>query len=425
MAECTSFWLDDFPRPAALVSDSAPETTDVVVVGAGFTGLNAARELARSGIGVAVFEAGQLGQGASGRNGGFCTVGTTVGFDVMRKRYGGAAARQFWAMARDAVDVVAETLDEEAIDGGFERCGRIRLAAKPAHAEDLIREAHMLEREFGYPCRFLPLEMLRQVIGYGRFHGGLLDEGSACLHPVKVLFGLAQAARRHGASVVEQTRVLAIRRDGAGGFLVTHRRGETRARNVIVATDGYTDGLVPALQRRVIPVGSYIIVTEPLSSDEIARFNPTKRIFSTTLNFMNYFRRTTDGRILFGGRNDLTVDQGAEESRVQLKDCFNKLFPELRHRKVSFSWGGRLGFTFDRMPHVGCIEGIHYALGYCGHGVPMAIWCGRAVAKLVMDRQIDVPFEQIGHPTMPFYRGKPWFLAAVGCWYRFKDRALA
>jgi glycine/D-amino acid oxidase-like deaminating enzyme len=418
------FWLQDHPRPLALQADAAPTRTDVAVIGGGLTGLNAARVLARAGFTVAVFEAGRIGHGASGRNGGFCTVGPAVGFGLMAKRYSGEVARQFWAMSRASVDLVAETLEQEGIDAEFARCGRIRLAAKPKHAERLAREADFLSSELKYPTRFVPAHALDSLIGYGRFHGGLLDEGSACLHPAKLLFGLARAAQQNGAKLVEDTLALAVRRDGAGGFLVTHPGGVTRAGNVIIATEGYTGGLVPALQRRIFPVGSYVIVTEPLSEEEKTRFNPTTRIFSTTLNFMNYFRLTRDGRILFGGRNDLAVDQAPAQSRLQLKNRFNQLFPELRHRSVASSWGGRLGFTVDRMPHVGVIDGVHYALGYCGHGVPTAVWCGRAVAEMIMGRPPAVPFTQIGHPAVPFYRGNPWFLPLVGWWYRFKDRVL-
>jgi glycine/D-amino acid oxidase-like deaminating enzyme len=424
MTESTSFWLHDYPRPATLISDAAPTRTQIAVIGAGLTGLNAARVLARAGFDVGVFEAGQIGRGASGRNGGFCTVGAAVGFGLMRKRYGSEVARQFWAISRAAVDLVAETLKGEGIDADFVRCGRIRLAAKPGHAERLAKEADCLSREVNYPCRFVPAHALDELIGYGRFHGGLLDEGSACLHPAKLLFGLARAAQQNGAKIVEGTPVLAIRRDGTSGFLIVHPSGSTQAAEVIVATEGYTGGLVQSLQRRIFPVGSYIIVTEPLSQAERARFNPTARIFSTTLNFMNYFRLTKDGRVLFGGRNDLAVDQEPRESRRQLQDRFNSLFPELRHRAVAFSWGGRLGFTFDGMPHVGTIDGIHYALGYCGHGVPTAVWCGRAVAELTMRRPIAAAFAQIGYPAIPFYRGNPWFLPFVGWRYRFKDRVL-
>jgi glycine/D-amino acid oxidase-like deaminating enzyme len=421
MAASESFWLADHPRPRVLIADSAPTHVDVAVVGGGLTGLNAARILARSGTGVVVFEAGQVGRGASGRNGGFCTVGTTLGLGTMRKRYGEAVARQFWTIARDAVDVVAETLAEEAIDCDFRQSGRIRLAMEPRHSRRLMYDGHVLG-QLGYRCTFLPTEELRQVIGYGRFHGGLLDEGSACLHPAKLLFGLALAARRRGVSLVESTPVHSIRRDGVSSFLLAHANGVTRAKAVIIATDGYTDGLVPALQRRVIPVGSYIIVTDRLSDDERAKFNPGGRIFATTLHFMNYFRLTPDGRILFGGRNDLRADQETVQSQRELKARFDSFFPELRHRAVEFSWGGRLGFTFDQMPHMGAIDGIHYALGYCGHGVPMSIWCGRAVAGLITGQSAGLPFERMSYPSMPFYRGNPWFLPVVASWYRLKDR---
>jgi glycine/D-amino acid oxidase-like deaminating enzyme len=197
----------------------------------------------------------------------------------------------------------------------------------------------------------------------------------------------------------------------------------TRAGEVLIATEGYTDGLLPALQRRVIAVGSYIIVTEPLSRSEQEQFSPKQCLFSTTLNLMNYFRLTHDGRVLFGGRNDLRADQDRTTSRMQLSSRFEQLFPELRHRAIEYSWGGRLGFTFDRMPHVGRTDGVYYSVGYCGHGVPTAIWCGQAAADLIMGRDLASPVSKLNHPTMPFYGGRPWFLPLLSYWYRFVDHA--
>jgi glycine/D-amino acid oxidase-like deaminating enzyme len=419
--EGVSFWLADHPRPADLVSDQAQEQADVVIVGAGLTGLSAGLVLARAGVHVCIFESGRVGNGASGRNGGFCTIGTTATFGAMKQRYGEATAQGFWAMARSSVDATAKVLAEEGIESEFERCGRVRLATKPGEAKKLEREAHVLSQDLGYECEYLPPDATREVIGYGRFHGGLLDRGSACLHPIKALFGLARSARRYGAAIAEQTAVHAVRRIGASRFEVSHARGHIRAQAVIVATDGYTGPLVRALHRRIIPIGSYIIVTERLSRHEREQLNPQRRIFATASNMMNYFRVTSDGRLLFGGRNSLSVDQDDLQSRRQLTKRFRALFPELRHLRVDYSWGGRIGFTFDRMPHVGCMEGIHYALGYCGHGVPTAIWCGQIVADLVMGRSTATPFDRISYPPLPFYNGKPWFIPLVGIWYRLKD----
>ena len=418
--ETLPFWTERFPRPPDLKPDSLPGKVDVAIVGGGYTGLNAARVIGRSGGSVAVLEQETIGWGASSRNGGMTTTGLKAAAKTVSRRYGRALGRGFWQASLEAIDLIETITQEENIECDFERRGHVALATKPAHYKQMQAKAVWFRRELGHEMEAIGREELQQEIGADVFYGGLRDAYSGSLNPAKYVYGLARAAAAHGACLCENTRVLRIERQD-GRFEVHTTKGVVRAREVLLATNGYTGGLVRGARRRIFPVGSYIIVTEPLPEALQQELSPRGRMFYTSNWFLHYFRLTPDGRMLFGGRNNLSTGLDLEESAQRLRRSMESVFPQLEKAEITHSWSGRLGLTFDLMPHIGRVDGVHYAMGYCGHGVSIATYLGTEAGLLLSGQKRSSPFAQIEHGTKFFYHGAPWFLPLAAAYYRFLD----
>jgi glycine/D-amino acid oxidase-like deaminating enzyme len=401
------------PRPPAPLPDSA----DVVVVGAGYTGLSAARTLGRHGASVVVLEREEVGWGASGRNGGFVLPGFKPGVAELIRRVGRDEAGALFARSMAAVRFLESLVAEERIACDYARCGAVTLADRPSHLPELERERQALLEVAGYETRLLDRSEVRSEIGSPRFHGGLLDVAAGSLHPAKYCAGLARAAERAGAQLVEHAAVQDVRR-GVKGFEVTTSRGQVRASEVLVATNGYTGPPFHRLRRRVVPIGSHIVATAPLEPALAAKLIPGARVLSDTRHLLHYFRLSPDGRMLFGGRASFTPIGTARCARL-LGDAMREVFPELASTPVDFGWSGNVCFTLDRMPHAGRLDGLHYALGYCGHGVAYSTWLGAGMGDRLAGGP-EVP--AAGRlSAIPLYGGRPWFLPLVGGFYRFRD----
>ena len=298
--------------------------------------------------------------------------------------------------------------------------GRSRTARPPAHLRPVtpqampnIRMMHLLEWIAGkFNEAGIPLMVLK----------------GAALHPALYHRGLLARALGAGAVVVPHTPVTRIERAGTG-FAVTHGRGTLAAGNVIVATNGYTNAganagrALPALRRRVIPIGSYMIATEPLAPGVMERLIPNDRVLSDTRRVVLYYRSSPDRRrLLFGGRVALAeTDPGT--SGPKLHGIMSAIFPELGAARISHSWMGFVAYTFDHLPHLGVHDGLHFAMGYCGTGVAMASWLGHKVALKVLGApEGATAFDDLAFQTRPFYNGTPWFLAGAVLYYRLRDR---
>ncbi len=399
-----------------------PDHADVVVIGGGYTGLAAARRLSRSGASVVVLERESIGWGASSRNGGQVLTGLKVSPLDLIRRFGLQRARALFDASLHAIAFLEKLIAEESIDCGYERCGHLEAAFKPAHFERLRREQEVLARDFDHPVRLLPPSEQRAEVGTDFYHGLLLDGRSAALHPFRYVRGLAEAAAGAGADLRPWVPALEVRR-GPGGFRVATPGGTIRAGDVLVATNGYTDAAVPALRRRVVPVGSYIIASAPLGAERAAALLPHRRVLFDSKRFLFYFRLSADHRLIFGGRAQWTpaTPTSTRASAAILRKAMVSVFPDLADVRIDFAWSGNVCFTADLLPRAGRLDGLHYALGYGGHGVAMATYLGDIAADLVLGREDRNPFRGLPFPAIPLYDGRPWFLPLVGAWYRFLD----
>ncbi len=425
-----NFWLTTVEMPR-IASQPLSERVDVAILGAGFTGLSAARTLAKLGARVAVLESQTIGWGASSRNGGMVLTGLKLGVTDLLSRYGKEATRRMFAASLESISTVEQIVADEKIDCDFCRSGHLEVANKPGHFEAFQRSAETMDRELGHIVRIVPRENLFAEIGSTIYFGGLVDELSAGINPARYVAGLGAAAARAGAEICEQTRadqIAAETKNGAPGWKISTSRGALWARDVLVATSGYTSGTTPALRRRIIPIASYIIVTEILPEALAAEISPRNRMIYNSLYYTHYYRLTPDRRMLFGGRaaffpeNENTV----RESQSILQRDMIQIFPQLRETRIEYVWGGTLDFAFDMMPHVGKMDGLYYSVGYAGHGVAMATLLGQKMAERIASRSAAPdtnPFAEIPFKGAPLglYRRKPWFLPLAGMWFRFLD----
>ena len=436
-----NYWLTTAEFPVVDATRPLPETVDVAVIGAGFTGLSAARTLAKRGAKVAVLESETIGWGASSRNGGMVLTGMKLGVNQLISRYGRELTQRMYAASLATIDCVEQIVREEAIDCDFSRCGHLEVACKQRHFNDYARQAEVIAREFNHTLRVVQKQDLSAEIGSSIYFGGMVDEVSAGLNPARYVAGLARAAMKAGAEIFEHTRVQSVQRNsrqGEAGWQLATSRGPLWAHEVFVATSGYTGRATPALQEKLIPIGSFIITTEVLPEKLAQDLSPRNRMIYDSKNYLYYYRLTLDRRMLFGGRaaffpeNDQTVRRSAAILRRGMID----VYPQLSDAKIDYVWGGTLDFAFDIMPHAGRLDGMYYALGYAGHGVAMATYQGQKVAELMAAEQMpedlharraedkpENPFVGIPFPGAPLglYNGNPWFLPLAGAWYKLLD----
>jgi glycine/D-amino acid oxidase-like deaminating enzyme len=419
-----SLWSATMPALPDRSDRRLPSTADVVVIGGGYAGINAARELARRGVRVTVLEAHELGWGASTRNGGIVHPGFKWGPGQLVRRYGAEVGRALYQETLDSYALVRSLIHDERIDCEFREVGHVELAYAPSHVPELEHSAAGLAA-VGVPAHMVAREDIHQEIGTDAYFGALVVEGSALLHPGRYFAGLAAAADRAGADLHEGVRARSIRRQPDGRFVVKTTRGTILARDVLVATNGYTDGVAPSLRRRVMGIGSFIIATEPLPDALVAELSPKGRAFFDTKNFLYYWHVSADRRMVFGGRASFRPTSVDRAAAILWRGLLS-VHPQLSGHRVDYAWGGNVGFTFDRMPHVGRTkDGVAYALGCCGTGVALMTHLGTRVGAWLAGEGPPA-LSQLGFPLVPApYEGRPWFLPIVGEWYRLQDRLAA
>jgi len=401
-----------------------PEKVDVAVIGGGYTGLSAAYTLAKQGVDVAVLEAETIGWGASSRNGGMALTGLKLPMQSVIRKYGRDLAKQLFQCSLDSVSATEQIIQEENIDCGFARYGHLLTANKPKHYDALKEEVEFMSKEFDHDVRVVPPNELRDEIGSDLYHGALVDEVSGGLNPAQYVAGLARAAEKARAGLYAQARVNRLERR-ENRFILETERGSLSAESVLVATAGYTGNAIRKLQKKIIPIGSFIIATEKLSDELAHELSPKDRMIFDYKHYLNYFR-LWDNRMIFGGRaaffpeTESTIARSAEILRREMI----QVYPQLKDVKVEYVWGGTLDFAFDMMTHVGEENGVYYSLGYAGHGVAMGTYLGKTVAEAMTKGNIsEHPFAQFNFPGAPFglYNGYPWFLPFAGTWHKILD----
>jgi glycine/D-amino acid oxidase-like deaminating enzyme len=423
-----NYWLQTVAEPVQVLEGPLPEQTDVAVVGAGFCGLSAARTLAKRGVSVAVLEAETIGWGASCRNGGMVLTGMKLPVRTLIARYGREVVQRMYAASLDSIDLVEQIVKQEGIECSFSRCGHLEVACKQAHFDAYAKSAAEIKREFRHDLRIVPKRELDAEIGSNIYCGGMVDETSGGLNPAQFVAGLAKAAQRAGASLYDRarvTRVSSVRANGQKRFLMESSRGSLSAKEIVLASGAYTTEATPALRKKVIPIGSYIIVTEPLSDELASEVSPRNRMIYDSKHFLYYYRLTPDNRMLFGGRAAFFPESQStvRESAELLRQGMVGVYPQLRDTKVEHVWGGTLDFAFDVMPHSGRIDGMHFAVGFAGHGVAAATWMGTKLAGTICGDADDNPFSKITFPGAPIglRSGNAWALPLAGAYYRVLD----
>ncbi len=418
-----SYWLDTAPAFTSGAQGPVSGRADVVVVGAGFTGLSAALALARRGASVVVLEAGRVVGEASGRNGGHCNSGLAHDFGSLAARLGVEKARAFYQAYDAAVDTVEKVVQQENIACDFARVGRLKLAAKPEHYDKLARACDLLRREVDPHVEMVPEAHIRAEVGSGKFFGGLLQKTGAQMHMGKFGVGLAHAAARNGAQIHEYAPVTGLDRRSDGSFRVTTATGTINAGQVLLATGNSRTGPFFHFRRRMISVGSFIIGTEPLDQALLDRLLPQRRNYVTSKNIGNYFRVSPDNRLLFGGRARFAMSnpRSDQKSGHILRATMEEIFPELRGVGIDYCWGGLVDMTADRLPRAGEHRGMYYSTGYSGHGVQMSVHMGQVMADVMAGRPELNPWRELEWPAIAGHFGKPWFLPIVGAYYRLQD----
>ena len=421
LKEAPYWWETAAPLPK-LITRPLPDHADVVIIGSGYTGLSAARILAMRGVDVVVLEKETFGWGASSRNGGQVLTGLKWGPAALVEKVGLASAKEMYAASLAAIDYLAELIEEENIDCEYVRCGHIEAAWKAKHFDAYRSEQELLEREFNHRVQLLDRAEQQRELGTTRYHGLLIDEASAAVHPTKYVRGLAISASALGALLLENTPAVALKRQGTK-YSVKTPQGTIETEQVLIATNGYTDAALANFQRRLMPIGSFIIATEPLSPEIAQRLLPQRRVVFDSKHYLYYFRLSADNRLLFGGRAEYKppTPENTRRSAQVLQRGMVKIFPELQDVQVDYVWSGQLAATLDFFPRVGQLDGIYYALAYAGHGVAMATYLGSQLANIMCGAPGKNPFRDLPFKPIPLYNGRPWFMPLGALWYQVLD----
>lgn len=395
--------------------------TDVVVIGGGYTGFHAALNARERGFSVILLEAGRIGWGASGRNGGQMIPGWRKGAAELVRRYGEAQARGLFAMALDARALVMERIAKHSIACDLRVNGHITLAAKAADLGWMREEADTLARVMDYPhANVLDAAEARARVDAPGFHGALLDEWGGHLHPLNYALGLADGARSAGVELYEDSRARTVGTSN-GGVVVHTEAGVVRARFGVLACDALLDGLEPRIAKRIMPVANYLVATEPLGNPSLLIADQLAA--SDSRFVVNYFRMSADGRLIFGGGERYTPAPPADIPGF-VRPFMLRVFPQLAEARIAHAWGGLVSITMSRLPHIGRVGDLFFAHGYSGQGVLISALAGKVLAEAMMGNaeRFDV-LCRIAPPEFPGGAAlrAPLYLLGM-LWYALRDR---
>jgi len=416
-----TYWMEPHPITKDYTNRQLPQKTDVLVVGSGYTGTVTALQLKKAGVDVTLIDQTKIGSEASAKNGGMALNGLSTSLYKVKKKYGQDKMVQFFQESLESINCVEQLVEEGAIDCHFERSGYMEAAYKPAHFEGLKEDQAFLAQQLNHKTILIPREQIYDEIGSDFYHGALVDPASAGVHPAKFIAGLIRMADEAGVNLHENIEAQEIISSGPKSFVRTNR-GDIEADQIVIATNGYTTNLTPWQMRRVVPVESFMIATEELPLKLTKTLIPNNRMIFDTKRFLYYFRLSPDKkRVLFGGRPKQFWKSTVEKARIMRLDML-RVFPQLEKFAIDYTWFGKVCFTVDRFPIVGERNGIHYAMGYCGHGVGMACYLGDKLAKMILKKDGSTVFAENKTIPIPLYTGKPWFLPIAHSYFRLMDK---
>jgi glycine/D-amino acid oxidase-like deaminating enzyme len=397
---------------------------DVCVVGGGFSGLNTAIELAERGLSVALLEARKIGWGASGRNGGQLIRGVGHGVEQFASVVGQEGVRQFKLMGLEAVEIVRQRVERYGIDCDL-KWGYCDLANKPRELAGFIEDAEEL-RGLGYrhELKLVQPEDMHSVVGSDRYVGGLIDMGSGHLHPLNLALGEAAAAAALGVQVFERSPVTRI--DYGAEVHVHTAQGSIHAQTLVLGCNAYLNGLNPELGGKVLPAGSYIIATEPLSEDQARQLLPQDMAVCDQRVTVDYYRLSSDRRLLFGGACHYS-GRDPRDISAYMRPKMLEVFPQLSGIRIDYQWGGMIGIGANRLPQIGRLKrhpNVFYAQAYSGHGLNATHLAGRLLGQAIADQHSDgfELFAKVPHMTFPGGKHLRSPLLALGMlWHRLKE----
>ena len=422
-----SYWVETGNPAPVLPAISGDRTADVVIIGAGFTGLSAAYHLSQAGIDVIVVEAEDVGWGASGRNGGMLPPRYKKGFASIAKTYGNETTRRLHAIVHEAVDTVETIVSDCALDCGFSRTGQITAAHSDVHLASLERDcAWMAAEASDRTARILSRSEMIDEVGASIHVGGWFDPRGAAIHPLNYVRGLAAALQKRGVEVFVRSPVRRLA-EQPDGVRLDLPGGTIAARQVVIATNAYTDttGFAPdGLERRIVAVNTSVICTDPIGGNRARAVLPGRRMVADTKHIMNWYRILPDNRLIFGGRGDITGRSDDPSVYAKLERQLAETFPVIADVGVRRRWSGKVAITLDDFPHIGRLSTrIAYAMGYGGRGVALSNLMGRLLVDMVRGVPLDVgPMGGDRFRPIPFHAFRLPGMRVVAGWYRLKDR---
>lgn len=397
------------------------KTADVAIVGGGFTGLQAAYNLAKAGISVILIEGHRIGDGASGRNGGQFGTGQRAWPDELEEELGYERSKALFDMAENAKKYVLDFATANGIDMEY-MPGQMNVSHKAGHDREYRQSAEIMATRYGYPhVAFMDKAETAERLGSGLYHCGVRDTGTGHIHPLKLIVGLARTAKAAGAEIFEMTKASSIRQSG-GKTLIDTPTGTISADRVLIATNAYIGNLEPITAAHVMPIRSFIGATVPL--DKFPSVIPGSESIADSRFVVRYFRKSRDGRLLFGGREAYTADNPIDISS-HIRRQIAEIYPSLHSVEMTHAWGGSVGITLPRKPFArDVMPGVTSIGGYSGHGVMLSNYCGKLFADSVIGRAPELDLlKDLKIP--PFPGGaklrKPLLFLAL-TWYALRDR---
>lgn len=420
-----AYWFENVEKTVTTKAP-LPDSIDVVIIGAGFTGLATALHLLRGGKSVALFDAMKLGHGASGKNGGM--VGPSLhklGLDGLTQAYGIDKALAILQEGMTAIEYFKSFIAEENINCDLKMTGRLRGITNIKALDSVIRDSEKLTALKGFKFDVVRKDDIQNEIGSDIYQGGVIYHQDGGLHPFKLVMELARKVIELGGLIYEGTHASDITKTKSG-FLLDTSIGTLTSGNVVIASNGYTkkylNNKLPYFYKRLLPITSAMIATEELPAQTINRFFPKRRMHGGNHRLVQYYRASPDDkRVLFGARGTDHRDR-ALQNGSNLKGHLCKIFPELNDMKIEHSWSGKVAYTFDHTPHLGIQDGLYFAIGYCGSGVTRSIYLARQLSRRILgEDDYQTAFDDLPFKSKPFYSGNPWFMPAVLKWHSFLD----